>query len=151
MDVAGKDVERIREGQIKTKIVRSMRRTVPIFQVRDFDSLPDATERSLPVPFTVRSDTTSAVRGSDAPCTLFAVLRNNARLVQLVADDTLVPMPPWGAAAQDPAATESTDVVLVKSPVLDAKLIDVCRLEAEPAAPEPIIGVAYFDKPPQQQ
>ncbi len=126
-------------------------RTVPIFHVKDFDSLPYATERALPVPFTVRGDTVPQVRGSDAPCTLFAVLRNNARLVQLVADDTLVPMPPRGAAAQDPAAADSTDVVLVKSPVWDAKLVDVCRLEAEPAAPESIIGVAYLDKKPRQQ
>jgi hypothetical protein len=122
-------------------------RTVPVFRLARTDgSLPEVPERTLTVPFTVRPDTIGQVCGSDAPGKVFAVLSGTHRLVPLVEDDTLLPMPPRGAAVHDDEARFHTDIVLVKSPAMDAKQIDAIRLEAEPAAPESIIGVAYLDK-----
>ncbi len=119
--------------------------TVPIFRVTDFDGLPEDTGRTLTVPFTVRPDTVASVRGDETRCVLFAVMRNNARLTQLVNDDNLLPMPRRGIPG-DPGQAPPQDVVLVKSPVWDARLVDICHLEAEPAAPEAIVGVAFLDR-----
>ncbi len=127
------------------------RQRVPIFRVTDFEGLPEDTGRTLAVPFTVRPDTIAAVRGDETSCVLFAVMRNNARLTQLVSDDNLLPVPPRGVRAGDAEKDAEKDaatpeVVLVKSPVWDARLVDVCHLEAEPAAPEAIVGIAFFDR-----